>query len=299
MSDLNEWRLEYGDTVLNFGTLATDYPFRVQIDHGDIGGSTQDQDHPTADGRVMGKDKLSGFTLTMDMQLLPEFPLPAKPWVAPLDLFSSFRAAWRADEVRRNPGVYATLTNMDRNRQVYGRPRKCTPALDRLRKGRVQFLTTFDTNSPDWYDSTEKLSILTPAPVGSGFLVPLTVPITVAGASVETNAVTNNGDLVAWPVIKFHGPGSGLGITMYDGVTPLWTQSVFGPLKYDEVLTLDTRPWNRSATLNGKPANGRIRGNRIEDLAIPLGTNDVSFKVQDPTGTAFAEIRWHDAYASM
>lgn len=299
MSDLNDWRLEYGDTVLDFGTLVTDYPFRVQADISDTGASDQDTDHPTADGRVMGKDKLTGFTITMDLQLLPDYPIPAKPWVEPLDLFSAFRAKWRADEIRRKPGAYATLSNLDRARMVYGRPRKCTPKLERVRKGRMNFLTTFETNSPDWYSTVEKLSIITPVPGGVGFLVPLTAPVVVAGATAETNEVTNDGDLDAWPIIKFHGPGTGMGLTMYKGVTPLWTQTVYGPLKYDEVLTLDTRPWSRSATINGRPANGRIRGNRIEELVIPRGTNDVSFKVQDPTGTAFTEIRWRDAFASM
>lgn len=300
MSDLNEWRLTYPGTTLDFGTLATDYPLAVQVDIGDVTIKTQDQSHPTSDGEIFGKDKFGGFTLTFDGRIIPEWPTTAKPWNSALDLFSSFKSKWRADTVRRVAGSYATLQNLDRGRMVYGRPRKISLKADRARRGLLDFVATFDTNDPNFYDATEKVALITPVPPpGGGFTTPLTPPFSTAVGSGELAAMLNEGDLQTWPVVEFHGPGSGMSFELLDGSTVLWKIIITGALAYDEVLKVDTRPWARSATINGKPANGRLRGSQIEVCTLPVGDFDARFKVTDASGTAFADIRWHDAYASL
>lgn len=299
MSDLNDWRLEYEDVVLNFGTLSVDYPLSVQVEIGDTDISDQDVDHPTADGTVMGKDKLGSFALTFNMTLVPEYPAVAKMWNTPLDLYSAFKAKWRADKIRKRPGVYATLTNLDRGRLVYGRPRKCAPKLERIRKGHGEFLSTFQTNSPNWYDVVEKSATITPIPpASSGFLTPIITPLTTLGPAAEDSPLLNEGDLEAWPIVEFHG-GTSPSLELWDGPDLLWSVAITDSLAFDQVLTLDTRPWSRSATINGNPANGRLRGSAVEKMSIPVGTFTAIFKVTDPSGTAFAKIRWRDTFASL
>lgn len=304
MSDLNEWRLSYPEAEFNFGILASDYPLATQVDFSDIDMDLQDQAHPRSDGMVMGKDVLGGFTLTFDLKTIPEFPLPDKPWVNSLDLFSAFKAAWRADPVRRVPGRYCSLLNVDRNRLVYGRPRKCAPKFDRLRRGTTQWLATFDTNGPDWYSGTEKAALITPVPpVGGGFVTPLVPPFSTAVSGAELAPMVNDGDLATWPVITLHGPGKDYSLTLLDGATKLWTITVIGQINFDQTVVIDTRPWSRSATTHTgavvSPANGRLRGVALEACQLPVGSFEMQFKVTDPTGTAFADIKWRDAYASL
>jgi hypothetical protein len=304
MSDLNDWRLDYPGTSLLFGTLATDYPFSGQVEIGDPDRSVQDQDHPNSDGMVFGIDKLGGFTITFDGRIVPTFPPPAKPWVNTLDLFSTFQAKWRADSVRRVAGSYATLSNLDRGRMVYGRPRKLTKKLDRLRRGLLDFVATFDTVDPNFYDTVEKAALITPVPpAGGGFTTPLTPPFSTAVGSAELAPMVNEGDLPTWPIIQFFGPGKDFTFTLLNGVSVVWSVTLTGSLNFDQSVTIDTRPWARSATLltgaNKSPANGRIRGTALEKCTLPVGTFDAQFKVTDPSGTAFADIKWRDAYASL
>lgn len=300
MSDLNEWRLAYPGTTLDFGTLDTDYPLAVQVDVGTYDLTTQDQSHPTSDGAIFGRDKFGGFTLTFDGRIIPEWPLTATPWHSALDLYSAFKAKWRADSIRRVAGSYATLSNLDRERMVYGRPRKCDPKTTAARRGLMDFVATFDTNDPNFYDTTEKVALITPIPPSSGgFTVPLTPPFSTAVGTGELAPMVNEGDLQTWPVVEFHGPGVDHSLELLAGVSHLWKIVITGKLAYDEVLRVDTRPWSRSATLNGKPANGRLRGSQIELCTLPVGTFSARYKVKDASGTAFADIRWRDAYASL
>lgn len=299
MSDLNNWRLEYPGVSLDFGNLSTTYPFKVQAELGPIEITTQDTRHPTSDGVVMGIDSLGGFAITFGLTTIPE--PGTKPYMPALDKLSSFRAAWRADTLRRIPGQYAVLANLERERQVYGRPRQVAPTLARVRKGTAEYLATFTTNDPNFYDTTEKVFLITPTPpAGGGFVAPLSPPFsTVASGAELSPLVTNVGDLPTWPVISFHGPGTAPSVELLQGATVLWNLRVEGQIKYDEVLTVDTRPWHRSATVNGKPANGRMRGTQLEKCQIPVGSYNLRYKVKDKSGTSFVDVKWRDAFASL
>lgn len=301
MTDLNNWRLQYPGTIFDFGTLSTEYPFDTQVEIGETDIDDQDAPHPTSDGVVMGIDSLRGFTMTFKITTVPDFPPVDKPWVKALDLFSTFKAKWRADAIRRSPGQYAILTNLDRNRRIYGRPRKIGQSNDRLRKGSLGYIATFDSIDPNFYDETEKLQIITPVPpAGGGFVAPLSPPFSIAGSGSELAAMVNDGDMGAWPIVKFRGPGRAFAFDLLDGGgNTLWSIQVPGQINYDQTLTVDTRPWSRSATLNGWPANGQIRGTALENCKIPVGAWSARFRVVDPSGAAFADIRWRDTYASL
>lgn len=298
MVDLNDWRLAYTGVEFDFGTLSTDYPFRVQAIIGPPTAQSQDSLHPTDDGMVMGIDSLGGFDITFGLTTVPDGS--ATPWRNSLDLIRSFQAKWRANAIRRKPGVYATLTNLDRGVRVYGRPRYFAPTLDRVRRGNAEYIATFTTNDPNFYDETEKVALINAVnPSGGGFVVPLSPPFSTAAGSAELSPIENEGDVATWPIIKFHGPCNAPGVELLAGANVLWNLRVSGQIKYDEILTVDTRPWARGATINGKPANGRLRGTKMSDCQIPVGSYHTRFKVKDRTGQAFVDIRWRDAYASL
>lgn len=300
MADLNEWQLQYPGTAFTFGTYASTYPFSAQVDIGDTEFDTQDRRHPTSDGEIMGKDTLGGFDLTFALTTVPDYPPVAGPWRPALDLFSQFKGQWRADVIRRNPGAYATLMNMDRNRLVYGRPRKIGQDLKKARKGVIGYQAQFRTNDPNFYSGTEKMATITPGGSSSGgILAPVVSPVSTVGSVLDMDAAVNVGDLPTWPIIDFHGPFTSTSLDLLDGSTVIWNIAVPGGIKFDEILTVDTRPWSRSATINGRPANGRIRGTQLERCQLPVGIYQWRYNVSDRTGTAYAAMRWRDAYASL
>lgn len=300
MTDLNDWQLA-ASTTLNFGTLASTYPFTGQVDVTEVDATNQDQRHPNSDGMVMGIDRLGGFSLIFTLITVPQHPAPAKPWTPALDKYGQFYAAWRSDAIRQRPGVYATLTNLDRARRVYGRPRKIAQSNLRLRKGEIRYVAQFDTIDPNWYGSTEKLAIITPVPVsGGGFTAPLSPPFSLAGSADELAPMLNAGNVDTWPVITIRGPGSGAGLDLLDlGGNVKWSLRVAGELKYDEILKVDTRPWSRGATINGRPAGGRLRGTALDRCILTPGTFNARYRVTDKSGQSFADIRWRDAWVSM
>lgn len=303
MPDINEWVLGTpGQPFFELGSIGTsDYPLSVQVVIGDTDREVQDQRHPTSDGVVMGKDSLGGFEITFDMKILPVEVAPLK-WDPALDLFGDFVAAWRADGIRNSPGVYCELYNTARDRMVFGRPRKCSPKLDRLRKGLIQYVATFETNSPDWYSAVEHSTTIDVIPPSVGSIItPVETPVTTANQSAPSYGdVENAGNVNAWPIIEIYGPGSSIAVSLYSGVNRIWTISVPTALKTGQVLVVDTQPWSRSAILNGTlPANGRIRGTQLENCFIPPGVHEIRFDAVDPSGTSYAVIKWRDAYASM
>lgn len=301
MSDLNDWVLTAGEDVLSFGTLATGFPFETQVTISATDRETQDAAHPTSDGLLMGRDRLRGFALQFKCKILREFPVTEKPWMNALDLYGEFAAKWRADAVRLSPGVYATMENTERGRLVYGRPRDIAPATDLLRKGFVTFQMDFETNSPDFYSSTQKAALMTTAgPAAAGTLSsPLISPLSTVTDETVLSPTVNDGNLPAWPVIDFHGPGSRSSIELLDGTDILWKINIPDGIKYDEILTVDTRPWNRSATINGRPANGLIKGSQLEKCKIPVGSFNLRYKTSDTSGQAYAAVTWRDTFASL
>lgn len=298
--DINDWVLAYPGVNFPFGRLSTTYPFETQVSIGDTTLVTGDLPHPTADGTTMGADRLGGFTLTFKVLALPLPSDTGETWDGPLDRMSMFRSRWRADSIRKSAGEYATLTNLARGRMVYGRPRRAAMINDRMRKGMVSVLATFDTNGPDFYSTTQRQAVV--VPIGgsaTGLRDPLTSPFTTGGISIVQQDMVNEGDSDAWPILKFHGPGHSYAFDLLQGTNVLWSIEVPEPLLYDQTLTVDTRPWVRSSTMNGNPANGRLRGTPLDRCGIPVGEFKGRLRVTDTTGQAFADIRWRDTYASL
>lgn len=301
MTDLNDWKLAYLGQEIVFGTYATQFPFTGQVDETETSATNQDMSHPNSDGMVMGIDRMGGFSLIFTLVTPPAYPQPTKPWVPALDRYALFKNMWRADALRRLPGQYAQLTNLDRNRMVFGRPRKIVPSNARLRKGELRYVAQFDTIDPNWYSGTEKLAVVSPNPASSGgFTAPLTPPFTTAGSNDEVAPMINAGDGESWPTIQIHGPASGASLELLDGGgAVVWRLTITDRLKFDDVIKINTQPWQRGATISGKPATGRLRGTALDRVIVPPGTFNLRYRVTDKSGQSFADIRWRDTYVSM
>lgn len=298
--DINEWELELaGGVTFDFGTLLTDYPLTAQVEIGAPDYAFEDARHPTSDGEMMGRDLLGGFNITFRITTVPNPGDNEDTRInEAMDLVSFMRAKWLNESSRRLPGEYVTLTNKRRGRMVYGRPRRSAPDYSAIRRGQAGLVAEFRSNNPYFYSAQEHATSFDNITGWSptGFTLPITMPLTMGASIREDRIIDNNGDVPCWPIIDFHGPGSGMSFELLD---PGWKLQVVDSLAYDEVLRIDTRPWRRGATVNGRPANGKISGTQLEKCRIPAGTWEGRYKVNDPTGTAFAVVYWRDAFASL
>lgn len=299
MSDLNDWRLVYPGRVLEFGTLRTGYPLTSQVDIGAPTERLNDDDHPNADGIVFGVDSVGGRTLTFEVAV-PKVG-SYRAWVPNLAAQRDFAAAWAARSVRRVAGAVCELYNDDRGVLVYGRPRGFKPKLDKARQGWSELVCNFATTDDLFYGALEQaieLSVV-PASVG-GLLPPLVAPLASAVTTQRQQVVSNGGTEDTWPVVEFHGPSNSPQVRMLDAFGGVaWQLKVAGVLAYDEVLTVDTRPWVRRASVNGRPAYGSVTGSQLNDCRIPPGLSEVIYEAIDVTGTSSVTIKWRDAYGSL
>lgn len=280
MSDLNDWQLEVGAEVTQFGTAATDYPFSTQVVMSAMDRDVQDGVHPDVDGGVMGRDLLRGFDLQFDCRILKESPVTAKPWMNALDLYESFAAKWRAEAIRDLPGQYAILRNTERGRFAIGRPRDIAPKFQQVRKGYLDFQMDFRSVSPAFYRTESQ--IVTRVAEGSA-------------------NITNEGSLPSWPVITITG-AQGV-VVSYGAVgNILWSALFDDPASFNQPIVIDTRPWSRSVSVAGAPGNGRLINGvgRVSNFKIPAGTGPLNFYYDevnsiDPELT----VEWHPAFASF
>lgn len=305
MADLNDWQLTYPGATLAFGTVDTGYPLTTQVEISSADVRNGDASHPSVDGTVFGLDSAGGMTLTFAVGIPKQVPThldnPGERWTLSLDAISRFKAAWGARELRRTPGAVAKLTNLSRDRLVYGRPRNLRPRLDKVRQGWSELLCDFATTDDLFYSATEESARLkvVPGTVG-GFVLPAEFPWVTTATTERDDTVRNAGDEPTWAVLVFIGPSADPRATLldnYGGV--LWTLRLDGSLAYDETAVIDTRPWSRGARVNGGPASGRLRGTALDLCRIPPGLSTVRYDAVDNTGTSSFDLRWRHAYAGL
>lgn len=101
---------------------------------------------------------------------------------------------------------------------------------------------------PFWYDPTYTTATFVPSGAAPA-LLPKLIPILLGFGGISSAfAIFNLGDYEAWPIWTIHGPG----------VNPVLTNSTTGKsttftitLGGSDVLVIDTRPLQKSVTLNG------------------------------------------------
>lgn len=301
MVDLNLWRLEYDDVALDFGTHESGHPFTAQVAISEVELETDDLPHPLSDGIVFGRDLARGKRLVFTGAHLDTMPQARiRRWEPVLDGAAPFTAAWAAEALRQRPGAVATLTNLDRGRMVYGRPRPYIPGLEKVRGGWLTYECGFTAIDGKFYGAAEKVATAGVDPGSlAAFTFPMTFPHTSATPTESRTWVVNDGGLSTWPTITFRQGGDPqVELLGPDGST-VWRVAVARTLAYDEAVTVDCRPWSRAVTLNGTAAPGLLRGSRLDQVRIPAGSSELRLTATDPTGQAEVEVRWRDAFGSL
>lgn len=301
MVDLNLWRLEYGDTLLEFGTHESGHPFTTQVTVVPADLETDDLAHPLADGLVFGVDYARGMTIGFNgVHLTLEAQPWQRRWTRPMDNSGPFKAAWKADAVRKVAGSYASLTNVDRGRVTYGRPRGYVPDYDKVRAGWLPYSCGFAALEDRFYDAVEQVAVVGVDPGEAAMMTfPVTFPFTSATSTETRRWVTNAGDSASWPVVTFRRGGRPKLDLLNNAGGVTWSLEVDANLDFDEEVVVDCRPWVRTITRNGSPAPGVLRGARLEACTIPVGTHELRLSAIDPSGLADVEVRWRDAYEAL
>ena len=279
--------------VYGYGT--TVQVSNTTVDTGSI--STQDAAVTGHDGQLFGVDTQPGLAITQTGQCY----VGANGRSA-MDAYASFAAKWTQPLVRLTPGAVQILRGwypgMASPRRAYGRGRKIAPSHGLANQGVVPFTAMFQAADSLWYSDAESSLTLTTAPSFLGTLAfPVTPPFAwAAQANFQQNTAVNSGPEPTWPVITFTGPSNGQLITpsLTYVNTPV-SVGYSGSLKPGDSLVIDTRPWARTALLNGASVAGLLTGNPMITLQLQPGSTLMKLGGTDYTGTATCVIRWRTA----
>jgi hypothetical protein len=259
--------------------------------------AVQDQAVVGHDGLLFGVDTLPGMVITQNGQVW----LPGES-AAALDAYSALAGAWNDPTIRLVSGAvqvfrsYYKVSNV--TRRCYGRGRKIMPTYGQAWQGLVPFTSQFQAADNTWYEDTQSAITLTMVPSYAGGLVfPVTPPFQwSAQTNNQNNVVANTGSIPTWPVVSFTGPISYPALSYI--ATPV-TIGYQGVIPAGETLVIDTRPWSRSALLNGASVAGALTGDPMIMLQLQPGSTEVLFTGQDFTGTSTCLVQWRTATAAI
>lgn len=273
----------------------------TSIDTGTI--ATQDQPVVGHDGQLFGIDTMPGQIITQTGQAY----IQGNP-AAAMDAYSALSAAWNQPSVRLTDGSVVVLRVMYPGssfaRRIYGRGRKIVPVTGLIFNGVVGFVAQFQGADDLWYSDTLSSTTLTMAPSYAGGLTPpVTPPFQIASQVASSQGFAQNfGPLPTWPVITFAGPISYPALAYSNTPVKVGFNGILGP---SDQLVIDTRPWARTALMNGSTqwqgirVAGSVTGNPMIAMQLQTGTTKLILTGQDFTGRARCTIAWRSAYRML
>jgi hypothetical protein len=283
-----------GSLVYGVGANAL-YVSDTQTDTGSP--TIQDQAIVGHDGVQFGVDTLPGMVVTQT-----GFAYSPAQGKTAMDNYAALSGKWNDPACRLAMGSVQVLRAFypisQSVRRCYGRGRKIMPTYGLANQGVVPFTAQFQAADNNWYSDNNSTLLLTMVPSLRGTLTPPFVPpfqIAVTTNNLQNTAV-NQGSMPTWPLFTFTGPITNPTITYVN--TPV-SIGYTGSLANGATLVIDTRPWNRSALLNGKSAAGNLSGDPMISLQLQPGSTVVKFGGQDFTGTATCTMQWRSAYLSI
>ena len=289
-----DWSITIGDVSHPFG--------QVEVSSWVIGGReyrTDDTSRPRTDGRYFGQDFADPGDIEINLIIRAKGTDRQTKFDNAMSLREEFTSVWNGDTIRFTPGSVAELHIAGRV-VVEGRPRHVdwddSLATFGIIKGNALFVRNFDqafgydetTGGSQWEEVTVGL---VPAQIG-GLVAPLVAPLTTAASSTRARPFIVDSDSDVWPIIVIQGPiQTGASVELTHG----WTAQLNTGLAFDEVATIDTRPGNRTMDVNGKSTNLLSPvGNRISQLSIPPGQQEVALRGSSLEGTATVTIKWRN-----
>ena len=256
--------------------------------------AVQDQAVVGHDGMLFGIDTLPGMVI---IQTGFAYTSPAQGSAA-MDAYSSLAGWWNDPTIRLTDGAVqvfrAYYPGSSVVRRCYGRGRKIVPVMGQVFMGVVPFTSQFQCADNTWYSDTLQSVNMTTRPSYYGtFTPPVTPPYQLSAVLSYQDAIVNIGTLPTWPVITIHGPIS------YPGYQVVNTQigiEYLANMSASDTLVIDTRPWARTAMLNGNTSvAGLLTGSAMIALQAQPGATRVRLLGQDKTGTATMTVSWRSA----
>jgi hypothetical protein len=282
MADLYEKQFELDGQVFGW-----DCPVDIKDDGFRPGGNalrTSDADLPTEDGRRFGVDLRGGETWGFSLFTSPS--VEGEGWAAYRDV----------KQLRYRLG--------GQNRCVYGRPRRWTPGDTKSGHAGLLFVEAdFETVDAQVYDAEVKavrVGMGSPLAMESGFIVPFTPPFTSIPRSTDSTDeafVDSDEDTQTWVTIMFTTNAGSL--SEAEVTVGEWTARLRDTIPPYNAVTLDPRPWVRSAQLasgGGVAINPRVT--RMANMWLPAGRHPIIFNGIDPTGSATCTVSWQNARRS-
>lgn len=284
-----DWFLRYPGTALTFGSYESGLFLPSFPEVGTVGLETDDTGRPRGDGIAFGQDFERESTVKFDVITDGVDIDTARA------LKETFAAAWRGDRVRADPGSFAELEAFT-GRIAFGRPRRFVANdRDMRRSGIVRIAAEFEMASALWYDREQVAGVNYVPAVGGGIVAPIITPITTTASSDRSSGVQVGGTLPTWPVIRIWGPITDPSVQIAGLKFEVRTT-----LTGSQSIVIDTRPWSRAITRNGAAVAGMLSAysTRLSEASLPPGSHEIVLRGISEQGTARAEVRWRNAYAT-
>lgn len=206
---------------------------------------------------------------------------------------------WPSEAIRSQPMSVTALRYAinGRTRRVYGRPREFDTPIDTLYlQGMIPVTMNFVVMDPLIYEDVEDSVEVKLVPETTGGLrSPVRSPVrSVWTSNAQQKAAVVGGSRPTWATVEF----SGSTINPWVQVGNLWRVQAKTSMAFDDTVTIDSRPWLRSATRRGA-AVPVSRGTRIAEMLLPPGRHAITFGSDDAGSAAKATVRWRNANGTI
>lgn len=252
---------------------------------------SQDTDNPVGDGTLMGRDRLTPGSLTLNILIVGENAADVNQQMRRL------QRAWSTAVDRTKPGAVTSLfwTDGGVTRLMYGRPRALSVINEQSRSGLIQATGSFKLSDALSYDGSDSavrdIIIRSVPPISGGLIAPLTAPLSSTGYAARQGLVSDTGGVAPTPFwAEFHGPISTPALKLPNATIKLNTN-----LAWDETITVDTRLGTVRSNLRGNLKHVLDTKARLRDVRLAAGRTELSFEGNDPTGTAWVQVFWRPA----
>lgn len=288
---------------LRFGNSSSGYPLSPGgFSVGQVTFRHQDQENPSGDGQVPGRDTLNGVIYSWDLTVVE---CGSNRWKDAARRLSAFRGAWHGSTVRSTPRAVDELKlwHGDRVGLVYGRARNYSEERSHIRQGLAHIVCDFAAMNDLVYEETQESLVLNLVEsVGGGLVAPLIAPIVGVGAGNRTGHSFIAGDAATPPIITFFGPITNPRLTLMGR----WSVCLATSIAYDQYITVDPRLWSRTVLKAGGgmvpySVGGLLTRDSIslDRLVLPTGPQEFIFTGIDPTNTGRVSVTWHAARHSV
>lgn len=266
-----------------------------RVDTPGIAWRDQDIVNPVGANVFFGRDYADPKPWGLDFTITGTTPAEAA------ENYFALANAWAAQHIRNNPGAEVPLDfNMHGTaRRIYGRPRelKLDDATDLFVLETIKAKATFQPSSAEMVDGVARTKTMTMTPgAAGGFTFPVVFPFTTTRGGTRQGIITDGGGLTPTHDVQvtIHGP---VGKALASG--PGWEFGLTKSLAHDRSITLDAR---RQTILwdTGASAAGLITaGTRLDDITIPPGPSELTFKGEDQSGTSTLTVTWRPTITTL